>query len=720
MKRLVLLLALCLVSVCLAEDVWSVSFKNGFISVCYKGKELFASIDLAAFTPDYKECPFTMRKGSYRQEAGRHVFHHSTEDADTTLTISFAGTEMTLDMNAQVKQMMPFEYGLRFKPDTFALEDGSIYIFNNGRSSKFTNLEIDSFKPDGLSFEMEKASHCFSCEGNMNFTFQDRRKNGGFYRLVGTRRHDSSVINQHIVWKIKEYNDEQVAFRKKHVLAHANRSTRSLSVSNADFEQGEAEWECGPNASFESVDAKHGKSAKMVVGNPLKDPVYITRLVPIVPGGRYLARCQIKTKDVEAAEGKMSSVGACLIVEWADENKKWIAPGVYSKGLWGTSNWTTVECKKLRAPLNAHYASVFIALRGKGSAWYDNFELWQQEESAVKTTPREGEVLHTNAPLFGWLRLDGVDDYTIDLSQSPSFPPEETIQQSIEVQTSYQLRTPLKPGVWYWRVSAPGFEDKTTANFVVDAPQGVNLAPPEIVAQHSRLLSTTDTYNFSIRHTDGITEVKAVDADDSSARFTISHNGKNEYTVVSQKGWRKGLNTIEITATGTNKASETKKIWIVCAPKPQSTIVIDKDGRYTENGKHIFPLGIYEVKPEYMADVKAAGFDVVHTYTWEGSQDEAAAKAYMDAAQAAGIRVFIGFDRGNHSKNGIVQGNFELLARRVGSLAVHPALFCWYLFDEPEVPSYYVPPKQLTAFAELLRKLDPYHPVVMTTWGKSM
>ena len=39
---------------------------------------------------------------------------------------------------------------------------------------------------------------------------------------------------------------------------------------------------------------------------------------------------------------------------------------------------------------------------------------------------------------------------------------------------------------------------------------------------------------------------------------------------------------------------------------------------------------------------------------------------------------------------------------------------------EPEVAAYYVPPKLLTAFAELLRQLDPYHPVVMTTWGKNM
>ena len=53
-------------------------------------------------------------------------------------------------------------------------------------------------------------------------------------------------------------------------------------------------------------------------------------------------------------------------------------------------------------------------------------------------------------------------------------------------------------------------------------------------------------------------------------------------------------------------------------------------------------------------------------------------------------------------------------------LADHPALFCWYLFDEPEILSQYVSPERLTACADLVRALDPYHPVVMTTWNKTM
>jgi hypothetical protein len=91
-----------------------------------------------------------------------------------------------------------------------------------------------------------------------------------------------------------------------------------------------------------------------------------------------------------------------------------------------------------------------------------------------------------------------------------------------------------------------------------------------------------------------------------------------------------------------------------------------------------------------------------------------------DCWAAEGLRAFIGFDRGPGSGMGIVQGNFEHVAKRVGTLCDHPGLFCWYLFDEPEIPGQYVSPKLLTEFADLIRELDPYHPVVMTTWNKSM
>ncbi len=504
-------------------------------------------------------------------------------------------------------------------------------------------------------------------------------------------------------------------------LAWGDGEIRCLEFPNADFEEGQTGWEIPPNGGLEQVDAGHGVSAKLVVGDPTTEAVYITHKIPVEAGMRYQAQCEIRPGGVEVAEGRMPSVGACLIVEWADVNRKWLASGVYSKEVWGSGDWTKVVCKDLRAPAGAGYAVIFLALRGKGTAWFDNVEFFVQEESVVKTAPADGAVLTTNAPCLEWLPPTGVDTYEVELSRQADFPVEATIAYTVEVEKRLQLREPLQPGEWHWRVSAFGSPDNAPYRFTIDTPPDVRRLPPQISASHARLLEPSDRYEFAVVAEDGILEITVSDLDSPQTQFEMTAMpSEGQWQIVPVGGWKDGLNTILITATAQNGSVESRKVWIVCAPKPEKVVAIDEDGHYTENGERIFPLGIYQVLPAEMPEVKAAGFEVVHSYSFEGSQDEQAAIQYLDAAAAAGLRVFIGFDRGNHSKNGIVQGNFELLVRRVGALASHPGLFCWYLFDEPEVPAYYVPPKLLTAFAELLRQLDPYHPVVMTTWGDNM
>ena len=76
-----------------------------------------------------------------------------------------------------------------------------------------------------------------------------------------------------------------------------------------------------------------------------------------------------------------------------------------------------------------------------------------------------------------------------------------------------------------------------------------------------------------------------------------------------------------------------------------------------------------------MPRVRQAGLGVVHTYEWESSQDDVAARRYLDAAWSNGLRVFIGFDRGNGSGRGLVQGNLDMVVRRVAALCDHPGLF---------------------------------------------
>ena len=88
-------------------------------------------------------------------------------------------------------------------------------------------------------------------------------------------------------------------------------------------------------------------------------------------------------------------------------------------------------------------------------------------------------------------------------------------------------------------------------------------------------------------------------------------------------------------------------------------------------GKHEFALGIYSVPKAALPDVRAAGFNLV-----TGPADH----RFLDAAQRAHLRVL--------ASPGTSAGkNFSADRARaaVKELDAHPALWAWYLVDEPDL-----------------------------------
>ncbi len=183
-------------------------------------------------------------------------------------------------------------------------------------------------------------------------------------------------------------------------------------------------------------------------------------------------------------------------------------------------------------------------------------------------------------------------------------------------------------------------------------------------------------------------------------------------------GWPAGLTEATFTAADTAGNSTTLLFWLLNAPPPANAVTIDADGFYRVAGERFFPLMIFDVETDEMADVAAAGFDVVHNYTWEKNRSLNSVRTYLDSCVANGLRAFIGFDRGTTTGTGLIQGDVVWAARRVGALADHPGLFCWYLFDEPDKTGQYLSPEFAKMVADLVRALDPYHPVTLTT-GRS-
>ena len=701
-------------------------------SLSYKGKKLVSDVTFGAWAPKYAKGVFGGRGYAFRREGDTVVFTKSNDCVAVTLSISLAPKKATFDFAAEMLSGEgPAEYGFLVPLKSFTEPDGSVRPCVDGVPRLVeTNRPFQATRGRTLSLELPESRHALSTKDGPTFGLQDMRKDGNnqmrFIAAVPYKAPGRLSFRHELAIEDSFSAEEQ--FRRRITFGHARRNTASVSFSNPGFEDGKDGWRLPSKAAIDEAVAHEGKkSVRLSVDDPMKDSFYVSRMIPVMPGGQYRASCFVKTEDVRRAPARLSTVGAGLIVEWADKDGKWLsaAGGEYACGLYGTNDWKKMECRKLKADQGAAYAIVYLALRGVGRAWFDDVTLERNDVFADKFEPADGAVMANNAPFFSWRPHLGTRRYTVELSLDPKFADGTVRSYDAGGLTRFQLKDALEPGQWYWRIVALGMDDPQPWSFRQTAPKDRDCLPPQIAARGARVCGRNEPFTVRVaENSSKPPELKFADGKTSAVGklHRRLEGGELEYRVAPPSGgWKSGLTEGRIVAKDSSGNVLDKEFWLVCAPMPQNAVVVAKDGFYEERGKRIFPLGIYEVTPKYMAEVREAGFDVVHTYRWEGSQDDSACREYLDACwKANGLRAFIGFDRGGRSRNGIVQGNFAHVARRVGSLCDHPGLFCWYLFDEPELLNQFVPPDLLIAFADLVRELDPYHPVVMSTWNKTM
>ena len=137
----------------------------------------------------------------------------------------------------------------------------------------------------------------------------------------------------------------------------------------------------------------------------------------------------------------------------------------------------------------------------------------------------------------------------------------------------------------------------------------------------------------------------------------------------------------------------------VAGPVQTAAVRIDAHGRFLVNGKpylqHSFGLE-YVSDPAVLDVVAQAGFRDVCIQIREALSTEQL-RTIFDRAAATGLRVIPWLD-GRMSR--------ERFAEHVTTLKSHPALLCWYVFDEPSGDRF----AEADARVALARKLDPHHP----------
>jgi hypothetical protein len=157
--------------------------------------------------------------------------------------------------------------------------------------------------------------------------------------------------------------------------------------------------------------------------------------------------------------------------------------------------------------------------------------------------------------------------------------------------------------------------------------------------------------------------------------------------------------------------------WVDKDPGPSHLPIRWTTGRGVSIGdapEPFYPFGIYMVRETEMEKVKEAGFNLIQHYGADGAADDVTL-AWLDAAHVQGLKAFVAFNR---EKLKVM--DMAYVAERVRALRDHPALLAWYLFDEPELPKHGLSPSRLQPTYDLIKRLDPSRPVLLTCYHEAM
>lgn len=140
----------------------------------------------------------------------------------------------------------------------------------------------------------------------------------------------------------------------------------------------------------------------------------------------------------------------------------------------------------------------------------------------------------------------------------------------------------------------------------------------------------------------------------------------------------------------------------------------DENNVLLHNGTPFLPFGWFSQNIEDW-DARE-GYTVLQTYSREYFKDDVV-REWMNPIAAKGAFVTFSpyspafMNRGEDLKRPLNDQEREALRNRVNALKDHPALFAWYMADEPELVP--VLPQRSQEIYETVREADPYHPCIM-------
>ncbi len=720
-KLLIALLWLCAPSGAddlLTVGAWEATLgPGGPTLVTYDGQPLFRRGQITGYLPDWKGTRFAMGDAELtRTDTSARWAKSVADDQAAELTLSLTPQGCTLSVDTIVTAAGPSEYSVQIDPAAVRATETGCYMVTDG-VAQVLDLATPLRPPSGfkkIRFEQPERSVILSCTSGFQIQNRIGQGSGLFLVKVMNSTGDTPVRYQEsISFEIIPADAGQIEARTA-LYSQAPTISVAVDVPNGDFEAGTLEsWSSNPRAALDTEVKRSGTaSARISLTDAEADAgnVYMTQNIPVKPGAFYEVEAMIRTADVKPAVlGGRPATGGTIIIEFTDTQKKWLAAGAYADGVYGTSDFRAVRSKPARAPDDAGYATIFLALRGLGTAWFDDVKLTEVQHNVVMEEPAFGQAIADNTPTFRW-SLGVTAPSAVELSQDGTFAAGVTTVPADALGCLARTARPIAPGKWYWRVQVPGYQVNSPVwHFEQTAGIDQDCTEPEVDVRHGYLSEPRQPVQIRYRDNVAVTDVRLlVDGHEVTEGVTVR---PTRVDYAPKTDWTPGLNRLRVRVTdAAGNSTEAEAFFTHSEPLPKTEWALE-GGVQREGGKE-FLLGMYGVSIEHMATMADAGFDFVHAYTWDGAGTNETAIEYLDAAQSHGLQAFIGFSRSK-----LIAGDDAFIAERVGALMRHPGLFAWYLFDEPDLAHQYVAPPLLQHQYELIKALDPYHPVIVTCAG---
>jgi hypothetical protein len=145
-------------------------------------------------------------------------------------------------------------------------------------------------------------------------------------------------------------------------------------------------------------------------------------------------------------------------------------------------------------------------------------------------------------------------------------------------------------------------------------------------------------------------------------------------------------------------------------PAP-SRVTVGADGFLRVNGQPGFPIGLYSAGR--FDELAKAGFTATHSYAIvtgdadsETNSTDARLRQLLDRSWTNGLRMMVELPR-----KAIEQAKWAQVRHRIETFRGHPGLLCWG--SEERVARGVAPLKNIRALYQLVRELDPDHPLVL-------